>query len=487
MFFFAFPGCFGVGTGALKRSGNNSFGAAIRTFDFLVSSDKKRRAQGPGAPLVWTGGWLKWLSQLTSRLAVGSEVNWGKFMATSPKRFRWGFLVVGAVLLGMIAWLVYGNKKPARVNTAPTVAVTTTKAAVRDFPVVVTAIGAAQAWQGVTIRAQVNGRLLSVPVKEGSDVKKGQLIAEIDPSPYKAALMQVQGAERRDEATLDQARIDLKRYQQLASQDSISKQQVDTQGALVKQLEGTVMLDKGAVAVAEVNLGYTRILSPVTGRVGVRLVDPGNLVSTTDTTGIITVNELTPMAVTFTVPEGDFQRLSTLSGGFRHPLATEALSQETGATLANGALEITDNHVDPSTGTVAMKARFPNTDFKLWPGQFVNVRLTVQTLQNAVTVPAAAVNQGPNGPFVFVVNHVGADDRATMRPVKVAATQDLTAVIQDGVKAGDTVVTDGQLSLRPGSKVRARPAEGGPGGGRGGPGGGGRRGGAPAAGKSPTS
>jgi multidrug efflux system membrane fusion protein len=377
-------------------------------------------------------------------------------MATAPKRFRWGFLVVGAILVGMIAWLVYGNKKPARPNQAPTVAVTTTKAAARDFPVVVTALGAAQAWQGVTIRAQVNGRLLSVPVTEGSEVKKGQLLAEIDPAPYKAALLQAQGAERRDEASLDQARIDLKRYQQLATQDSIAKQQVDTQGALVKQLEGTVMLDKGAVAAAQVNVDYTRILSPVAGRVGVRLVDAGNLVSTTDTTGIIIVNEVSPIAVTFTVPQGDFQRLANLSNGFSHPLTTQALSQETGAPLGVGLLNVADNHVDPSTGTVQMKARFPNADRKLWPGQFVNVRLTVQTLQHAVTVPATAVNQGPNGPFVFVVNHVGADDRASVRPVKVATTQDFTAVIQEGVKAGDTVVTDGQLSLRPGSKVRAR-------------------------------
>ena len=407
-------------------------------------------------------------------------------MATAPKRFRWGFLAVGAVLVGMIVWLVYGNKKSARPNAAPTVAVTTVKASVGDFPIVVTALGAAQAWQGVTIRAQVNGRLLNVPVQEGSEVKKGQLLAEIDPAPYKAALMQAQGAERRDEATLDQARLDLKRYQQLASQDSIAKQQLDTQGALVKQLEGTVMLDKGSVAAAQVNVDYTRIVSPVAGRVGVRLVDAGNLVSTTDTSGIVIVNEVSPIAVTFTVPQGDFQRLANLSNGFARALTTQALSQESGTPLGVGLLNVADNHVDPSTGTVQMKARFANTDRKLWPGQFVNVRLTVQTLQHAVTVPAAAVNQGPNGPFVFIVNHVGADDRARMQPVKVVTTQDFTAVIQDGVKPGDVIVTDGQLSLRPGSKVRARPADGGAGG-RGGPGGGGRRGGGPGAGKPPAS
>ena len=185
---------------------------------------------------------------------------------------------------------------------------------------------------------------------------------------------------------------------------------------------------------------------------GVRLVDAGNIVSTTDTSGIIIVNEVSPIAVTFTVPQGDFQRLADLSNGFSKPLNTQALSQETGTVLSSGQLSIADNRVDPNTGTVQMKARFQNADRKLWPGQFVNVRLTVQTLQHAITVPATAVNQGPNGPFVFVV----ADDKARMQPVKVITTQDFTAVIQDGLKAGDTVVTDGQLSLRPGSKVRAR-------------------------------
>lgn len=393
-------------------------------------------------------------------------------MATAPKRFRWGFLVVGAVLVGLIAWLVWGNKKQTRANAPQTVAVTTTRASLQDFPVVVTALGAAQAWQGVTIRAQVNGRLLNVPVQEGAQVRKGQLLAEIDPAPYKAVLLQAQGAERRDEAALEQAKIDLQRYQTLLSQNSISKQQTDTQAALVKQLEGTVMLDKGSVAAAQVNVNYTRIVSPVDGRVGVRLVDAGNIVATNDQNGIIIVNEVSPIAVTFTVPQGDFQRLAALSNGFSKPLVTQALSQETGALLGTGTLNVADNHVDQSTGTVQMKAKFPNTDRKLWPGQFVNVRLTVQTLQNAVTVPATAVNQGPNGPFIFVVN----DNQAHMQPVKVVTTQDATAVIQEGIKPGDTVVTDGQLSLRPGSKVRTRGEGAGPGGAAG-RGGGARRGG----------
>jgi multidrug efflux system membrane fusion protein len=376
-------------------------------------------------------------------------------------RFRWGFVALAVVVVGLCAWLAFGGKKPVKTNPSPVIAVATAKVAVRDFPMVVTALGAAQAWQGVLIRAQVNGRLLAVPVQEGSEVKVGQVVALIDPAPYRAALLQAQGAERRDQALLDAAKIDLARYQKLATQNSIAGQQVDTQAALVKQYEGTVMLDKGAVEAAQVNVNYTTIKSPVTGRVGVRLVDPGNLVSTTDTTGIITINEVTPIAVTFTIPEGDFQRLANASQGFRKPLLTEALSQETNVSEGTGQLSVTDNHVDPSTGTVQMKAKFANDKRTLWPGQFVNVRLTVQTLSQALTVPSTAVNQGPNGPFVFVVNN----DKAAMRPVQVVTTQDATAVIKTGLQAGDTVVTDGQLSLKPGSKVRTRsdrPQGGGP-------------------------
>jgi multidrug efflux system membrane fusion protein len=384
-------------------------------------------------------------------------------------RFRWGFVALAAVVVGLCAWMAFGGKKAAKAPPSPVVAVTTAKVAVRDFPMVVTALGAAQAWQGVLIRAQVNGRLLAVSIAEGSEVKAGQTVALIDPAPYRAALMQAQGALHRDQALLEAAKIDLARYQKLAAQQSIASQQVDTQAALVKQYQGTVMVDQGSVAAAQVNVNYTTIKSPVTGRAGVRLVDAGNLVATSDTGGIITINEVTPIAVTFTIPEGDFQRLANASGGFRKPLLTEALSQETNASLGTGQLSVTDNHVDASTGTVQMKAKFANAKRDLWPGQFVNVRLTVQTLPHAMTVPSTAVNQGPNGPFIFVVN----DNKAAMRPVQVITTQDATAVIKTGIEPGDTVVTDGQLSLKPGSKVRTRsdrPA-GGPGHGAGRPGG----------------
>ena len=366
-------------------------------------------------------------------------------------------LLVGAWLL--IRWWLTPARKP---TAAPTVAVSAAKVSVQDVPVTVTALGAAQAWTSDIILAQVSGKLLSVDFVEGTNVKVGQLLAQIDPAPYRAALTQAQGALERDRALLASARIDLARYQTLTAQDSIARQTTDDQAALVKQDEGTVLLDEGTVATAEVNLRWCRIISPIAGRTGVRMVDPGNLVtaseapssttsSTTAPLGIVVVNQIEPIAVTFSVPQGDYQRLSDVSGGFRKPLATQALSQETGATLGAGALSIADNRVDPTTGTVKMKARFANSDEHLLPGQFVNIKLTLQTLSQATTIPAAAVNQGPNGPFAYVI---GADQKVSMRPIKVSLTQDATAVIATGLKPGETVVTDGQMSLSAGSVVK---------------------------------
>jgi len=382
---------------------------------------------------------------------------------------RLGFVLLGLVLVGLVLWIVFAGHKPKEQKKTPPVSVTVAQATVQDVPLSIGAHGAVLPWQGVTIHAQVNGKLLKAPFREGAYVKAGDLLAEIDPAPYQAVLTQAQGALKRDQALLEEARVDLKRYQTLAAQDSIPRQQLDQQAALVKQDEGVVLIDQGTVAAAEVNVRYCRITSPVTGRVGVRLVDPGNIVSTTDTTGIVIVNQITPIAVTFTVPQGDFQRLSDVSNGFSKPLLTSALSQETGAELGTGELSIADNKVDPSTGTVELKARFPNDGHKLWPGQFVNVRLTLQTLSQATVIPAAAVNQGPKGPFAYVV---GADNKATMRPLVIAATQDALAILKSGIKPGETVVTDGQLSLRPGGVVRTDSAGGRSGGNGAGKGGG---------------
>ncbi|MBV9510410.1 MAG: efflux RND transporter periplasmic adaptor subunit [Caulobacteraceae bacterium] len=372
-------------------------------------------------------------------------------MATSKRRFRSGFVVLGVIALALFAWGIFG-KKPAKPQKAPAVAVAVARVTSQDVPVVITALGAAQPWSSVTIHAQVSGKLLSVPFPEGGDVRAGQLLAQIDPAPFEAALLQAQGTLKRDQALLEDARLDLARYQTLAAQDSIARQQVDTQAALVKQDEGTVVGDEGAVKTAQVNLGYCRITSPTSGRAGVRLVDAGNLVSASDATGITTVNEVSPIAVTFTVPQGDFQRLFEASEGFRRPMKTEAISQDNSGLLDIGELSIADNHVDAATATVELKARFPNAKQTLWPGQFVNVQLTLQTLAHVLTVPNTAINQGPNGAFLYVV---GPDDAVAARPVKVVASQGDIVVVKGNVKVGDAVVVDGQMVLKPGMKVRA--------------------------------
>ncbi|HUO12806.1 MAG TPA: efflux RND transporter periplasmic adaptor subunit [Caulobacteraceae bacterium] len=371
-------------------------------------------------------------------------------MTPPARRFRWGFVALGVLLVGLIAWLALGNK-PAKPKATPPVAVTLARATAQDVPLYVTALGAAQAWQGVLINPQINGRLTYV-AKEGDDVRVGSLLVEIDCGPYQAALTQAQGALRRDQAALAGARVDLARYQTLTAQNSIARQTMEDEEATVKQDEGVVLADQGSVRAAQVNVAYCRIPSPVNGRVGVRLVDPGNIVSTTLTTGIISVNQIQPIAVTFTIPQGQFQHLSDLSAGFTRPLATEALSQDTGEDLGAGELIVADNHVDQTTGSVTMKARFENPERQLWPGEFVNVRVTLQTLPHATTIPSAAVNQGPNGPYAYVVVP---GNKVAARPVVVAANQGGIAVIQSGVQVGDMVVTDGQMSLRPGSVIAA--------------------------------
>ena len=401
--------------------------------------------------------------------------NWAGAVRTDERKRGWVLGVVGALVLALAAWFVFG---PRAVPPPPpqAVPVTVATASARDVPVSISELGAAQAWTSIAVFAQVSGKLVSVNFTEGSDVKAGQVLAEIDPAPYQAALTQAEGALKRDQALLADARLDLARYTELLKEKAIASQQVDTQAALVGQDEGLVLIDQGAVAAAKVNLGWCQIVAPTEGRVGVRLVDPGNLVSasgsvsntpataaptnTSSSTGsssgsggssIVIINQIKPIAVTFTVPEGDFQRLADVSDHFRIPMVTRAYSQETGKSLGEGELSIADNRVDPNSGTVEMKARFDNSDEALWPGEFVNVSLTLQTLHGVTTIPVTAVNRGPNGSFAFVV---GKDKKVSIRPVTVAWTQGTTAVIGSGIRPGEVVVTDGQMILKAGSLVR---------------------------------
>jgi len=364
-------------------------------------------------------------------------------------------LTAGGCAVLALCWLAFGRAKPAPAASAPPVAVSSAVVTRTNLPIAIEALGSAQAWQGVVIRSQINGRLQRVAVEEGVEVNVGDLIAEIDPGPYRAAYMQAKGALQRDQAQLELARLDLARYRGLARHESIATQQVDAQAALVKQLEGTLLLDQGLVNAAQVNLEYCRITSPVSGRVGVRLVDAGNLVSTSDATGIVTINQLEPIAVTFSVPQSEFRRLTEASNAFRTRMAAAAYSQEDGRQLDSGELRVADNHVDAATGTVQLKARFENAGRELWPGQFVNVRLTLTTLHDVIAVPRSAINHGPDGTFVYVI---GADSKVSVRLVKVSLMQDASAVIEEGLIPGERVVTDGQMSLKPGSTVLERKA-----------------------------
>jgi len=399
-------------------------------------------------------------------------------MATARRPTRPILIGVGVILLALLAFCAL-HKKPEKKAGPQAVPVTVARAGSGDFPVTVQALGAAQAWQSDTILAQVTGVLIRVNFQEGSDVKAGQVLAEVDPATYKAAVVQAEGQLQRDEAVLAEAKTDLARYELLLKQDSISRQQAEDQAEVVKQDEGTVRIDQGVLDNARVNLGRCRIVSPISGRAGVRLVDPGNLVSASgsvsstpstaaatsaavpgasasgsgggSSSGIVVINQVHPIAVTFTVPEGDFQRLIDVSHRFKQALAVQAFSQETGALLDSGKLSIADNRVDPSTGTVELKAAFPNAAEKLWPGQFVNVRLTLQTLSRATVIPTTAVNRGPQGQFVFIV---GADHKASMRAVRIGGVQGDLSMVSSGVQPGDTVVIDGQMTLKNGSLVR---------------------------------
>lgn len=399
------------------------------------------------------------------------------------------FAALGALAVVLAAWSILHKPEPKK--TGPhAIPVNAVKAEAQDVQLNISAIGAAQAWTSDLILAQVSGKLIKVDFTEGSEVRAGQLLAEVDPRPYQAAVMEAEGTLKRDEATLAGARRDLERYRRLQGEGGVSRQVLEDEEAAAGQDEGTVQIDKGTLAAARINLEFCRIVAPVGGRAGVRLVDVGNLVSASGSvssvastasatssasaaassavssaasngpsassssssgSGIVVINQVQPMAVTFSVPQGQFQRLMEASQGFTRPLPVQAASQETGKTLDQGELRIVDNRVDQSTGTVELKARFPNAGRVLWPGQFVNVKLGVQKLTGAVVIPLSAVNRGPKGQYAFVV---GPDNKASMRPLVLTATQGQIAIVKSGVTAGDVVVTDGQMVLSNGSLVR---------------------------------
>jgi membrane fusion protein, multidrug efflux system len=303
----------------------------------------------------------------------------------------------------------------------------------------------------VTVKARIDGQLDTVGFTEGQDVKAGQTIARIDPRTLQAQLAQVDAQKARDVAMLGNARADLQRYTTLIAEDAATKQQVDTQKALVAQLEAAVKTDDAQIQFAKVQLSFTNITAPISGRVGARLVDPGNIVHAADTGGLVVINQVDPISVVFTLPEGTFQAVNRALNTSHEPLVVEAYPREGNELLGTGKLILLNNQIDTTTGTVQLKGSFPNPKHTLWPGQFVNVRLVLGTRKQALTIPAAAVQRGQDGTYTYVVDSDG--QTVQNRPITVANIQDSVAIIDKGVAAGERVVIDGQYKLKPGSRI----------------------------------
>jgi multidrug efflux system membrane fusion protein len=375
--------------------------------------------------------------------------------ATGPRHRRF-VLGAGALLVVVVGW-VWLSRKPATAalpSTGPVgVAVDTAVTTRSDVPVYLEGLGNVQAFYTAKITARVDGQLQRVGFVEGQLVKKGDLLAQIDPRPLQAALDQATGMQAKDAAQLDSAKRDLERYTTLAPQNLISQQVLDTQRALVAQLQAQLQVDRGLIDNARTQLEYASITAPFSGRTGIRLVDPGNIVHASDTTGIVVVTQIQPISVMFTLPEDVVLQINQALGA--GAVAVAALSRDDQTQLDNGTLALVDNEIDPTTGTVRLKATFPNARNTLWPGQFVNVRVLMQSRHDVVTMPSAAVEHGPDGLFAYVVK---ADSTVEVRPIKTAEDNAGVTVVTDGLQPGEHVVTSNQYRLQPGAKVRAAAA-----------------------------
>jgi membrane fusion protein, multidrug efflux system len=336
---------------------------------------------------------------------------------------------------------------------APAVPVTAGTVTAADVPVLLNAIGTVQAYNMDTIKSRVDGEIVKVEFKEGDEVKAGTPLFEIDPRPYQAALDQALATQEKDQANLVNAKLNYDRDAQIVNNNlAVSRQQFDTDKATMAADQAQVDADKAQVETARLNLEYSTITAPISGRLSARLVDVGNIVHATDTTGLVTIAQVRPIFVSFTLPQDTL--LNVREEQTKAPLAVEAFADDNKTLLGNGELTLVDNSVDQTTGTIHLKAAFPNTEERLWPGQFVNLRVVLAVRKNVPTVPAQTVQQGPEGEYAYVITN---NDTVVRRPVEVAAVQDGLAVISKGLQPGERVVVDGQYRLVEGARVRIEP------------------------------
>jgi multidrug efflux system membrane fusion protein len=372
---------------------------------------------------------------------------------------HWKIGLLAVCLVAVIAYVFWSNSGRAQsraalqgpISGAQSVPVVTVAAKTGSIPVYLNGLGSVTPLNTVTVKTRVDGQLMSVRYQEGQVVRAGTLLAEIDPRPFQAQLTQFEGQLARDQALLENARLDLQRFTVLVQENSIPRQQYDTQVSLVRQLEGTVKNDQGQIEGVKVQLIYCRIAAPFSGRVGLRLVDPGNFVQTTDTNGLVVITQLQPITVVFTIPEDNIPAvLDKLKRSVRLPV--EAYDRALQRRLATGSLLTVDNQIDATTGTVKLKAVFPNDDNALFPNQFVNARLLVETQHEATLIPTMAIQRNPQGAFVYLVKP---DQTVAMHTISVGTTNgDMTAV--EGLKAGDVIAADNFDRLRDGVKIAAR-------------------------------
>jgi len=373
-----------------------------------------------------------------------------KIKVSSPS-VRRGALILAVLVGGGVLLRDFFESPPAAV-TAPAVPATLVQVKREDVPNFLIGVGTVQALASVTVKARIDGQLERVDYVEGQDVKAGQVLAQLDARPVRAQLEQVQAQKARDEAQLANARLDLDRYARLMKEDATTQQTLDTQRALVAQLQAAVQTDEAQIHYAQVQLGYATITAPLTGRTGARLVDPGNIVHATDANGLVVINQIDPIVVVFTLPGDAVQAINRAQQSGR--LSVLAYGRGGGELLARGTLVLVNNQIDVASGTVQLKGRFANPQHVLWPGQYVDVRLQLGEHAQALTVPAPVVQRGQTGTYVYVI---GADGKAELRPVEVLQIQDGKAVVAKGLRAEETVVLDGQYKIKPGGPVVAAP------------------------------